>query len=117
MSNALKLAIHYSDPLISHARYHKITSRATPQMYSDFKLALLQYKTFNNRSPETEWVELNFAQSFSSRQTLFHVNKTNRLQIGLNNLCNRFHYLNDKIPLEWLNKSYLAYKLDCKEKF
>jgi hypothetical protein len=79
LSNPLKLAIHYSDPMISLARLHILTSRATPQLYSNFKLALLLYRTFNNCSPETEWVELNFAQSFSSRQTFFHVNKTIRL--------------------------------------
>jgi hypothetical protein len=52
-----------------------------------------------------------------SRLVVFHVNKSNRYKIGLNSLCNRYNNLNDKIPLELLNKSYLAYKIECKKKF
>jgi hypothetical protein len=51
------------------------------------------------------------------RQTKFHFNKNNHLKIGMNSLCNHFHFLNDQIPLDWLNKLFLAYKIECKEKF
>ena len=86
-------------------------------MYCNYKLALLLHKVYNQCQPEHEWIEMNFSQTLMSRQTHFHVNKNNRLRIGLNSLCNRFHYINDKIELTLLNKSYLAYKLDCKKMF
>ena len=116
-SKALKMAINYSDPLISNEYVHIVTKRATPEMYCNYKLSLLLYKTFNACIPIDEWSQLNFNQTFGTRQVKFHVNLTNNLRVGMNALCNRFHYLNDKIPLDWLNKSFLAYKIECKKKF
>jgi hypothetical protein len=51
-----------------------------------------------------------------SKETKFHVNKNNN-PVGINALWNHFHYSNDQIPLEWLNKSFLAYKIECKKNF
>jgi hypothetical protein len=116
-SKALKMAIHYRDPLISNNNVHLITKRATPEMYSSYKLSLLLYKTFNYCIPLDEWSHLNFEQTFGTRQEKFHVNLNNNLRVGMNALCNRFHFLNDKIPLDWLNKSFLAYKIECKKFF
>ena len=93
------------------------TKRATPNMYFNYKLSLQLFKTFNMCLSESEWAELNFVETIMSGQTLFHVNKSNRLRIGLNCLCNRFHNLHDQIPLEWLNMSYLVYNIACKKKF
>ena len=94
-----------------------MTKRATPEMYCNYKLSLSLYKTFNNRLPYLEWINLNFEQVTMARQTKFHVNKSNSRTISMNALCNRFHYLNDKIPLEWLNKTFGAYKIECKKLF
>ena len=116
-ANALKLANHYHDPFISYESLHVKSKRASPVMYSEYKLALLLFKTYNLCYPEQEWIELNFNQSLMSRQSFLHVIKNNNFKVGLNSLCNRFHKLNDKIPLEWLNKNFLAYKLECKKKF
>ena len=116
-AKALKLATHFCDPMISYDNLHVTTNRATPSMYCDYKLSLLLYKTYNMQQPEEEWIIINFTQTLMSRQVFFHVNKNNRLRIGLNSLCNRFHYLNNKIPLEWLNYNYLTYKMQCKKLF
>jgi hypothetical protein len=35
----------------------------------------------------------------------------------MNALCNRFYYLNDKIPLEWLYKPLPAYEIERKKLF
>ncbi len=37
--------------------------------------------------------------------------------VGMNALANRLHFINYKIPFEWLNKSDDSFKLDCKDKF
>ena len=116
-ANALKLANHYRDPMISYINLHKKLNRATPAMYCDYKLALMLYKTYNESLPESEWLELNYSQTLMSRQHLFHINKTNHSLVGLNNLSNRFHMINDCIPLEWLNKTFLTYKIAIKQKF
>ena len=116
-SKALKMAVHYRDPLISNNNVHLITKRATPEMYLSYKLSLLLYKTFNYCIPLDEWSHLNFKQTFGTRQEKFHVNLNSNLRVGMNALCNRFHFLNDKIPLDWLNKSFLAYKIECNKIF
>ena len=116
-SRALRLANHYRDPMISFQNLHKKLKRATPDMYCDYKLALMLHKTYNECTPESEWLELNYSQTLMSRQKLFHINRTNCHYVGLNILSNRFHSLNDKIPLDSLNKSFIAYKVEMKKKF
>ncbi len=75
------------------------------------------YKTYNDYIPESEWLELNYSQTLMARQKLFHINRTNCHYIGLNILSNRFYNLDEKIPLESLNKSFIAYKIEIKNKF
>jgi hypothetical protein len=48
-----------------------------------------------------------------SRQQEFIIVKNNKLLNGLNIFCNRFNELNGKIPLEWLTKSKMAFKIAC----
>jgi hypothetical protein len=44
-----------------------MTGRATPEMFRNYKLALLLYKTINEEMPEEDWLSLNFNQIFTSR--------------------------------------------------
>jgi hypothetical protein len=59
---ALRVALHYPDPLISYIQLHRIASRATPTMLCKYSLALQLYWTFNNQLPEIERLDLNLAQ-------------------------------------------------------
>ena len=86
-------------------------------MMGKYKLALQLYKTFNNRFPEKDWLDLNFEQTNARRQTEFNILRSNRLQVGMNTFANKFHELNGTIPLEWLNKSVTSFKILCKLKF
>jgi hypothetical protein len=83
-------------------------------MFTEDKLALELFKTFNNSLPPIEWFQLNFDQQITTRQTHFRVNKNNRLNLGMNALTNRFFYLNGKIPLAWLNMTFVQFKIECK---
>jgi hypothetical protein len=74
-------------------------------MIGRYKLSLLLYRTFNDAIPETEWVGMNFQQITMSRQSEFKIVKTNKHKVGLNILCNRFHEINGKVKLDWLNMS------------
>ena len=94
-----------------------MVKRATPEMFSLYKLSITLHKTFNEAIPETEWIGLNFDQVNMSRQRDFRILKINKLLIGRNILCNRFYELNGKIPLEWFNMSKNAFKIICKNKF
>jgi hypothetical protein len=61
--------------MISYENLHKITNRATPEMMSQYKLALSLYKVFNDKTPINEWLHLNFTQINTSRQTHFMISK------------------------------------------
>ena len=87
--------------MLSYKNLHHLTKRSTPEMYSNYKLALLLHKSYNCCLPEGEWIALNFVQTLMSRQVYFHVNRSNNTRVRMNILCNRFFNLNDKIPLEW----------------
>ena len=88
---------------------------ATPTMLTDYELALMPYNIYNSDVQSTEWIHLNVNQVLTSRQTCFHINKNNNIIVGMNALSNRLHYINDKISLGWLNKSYNTYKITCKQ--
>jgi hypothetical protein len=115
-SNALKLSLRYSCSNLSYNELHKLTNRVTPEMFSNFKLLLLLFKTFNNNNHQWEWTQLNFNMILISRQTKFITMKNNKSRIGLNILSNHYHCLNNQIPLDWFNKSPNSYKICCKEK-
>ena len=85
-------------------------------MYN-YKLALMLYKTHNDCLPESEWIALNHSQTLMPRQNPFPINKSNYNLVGFNILSNRFHNLKDKIPLERLNKIFLTFKIETKNKF
>ena len=67
---ALRVCLHYPDNSISYKELHKITKRATPEMICEYKMALLLYKTFSDRQPEGEWLNLNDNFICTSRQSL-----------------------------------------------
>jgi hypothetical protein len=113
-AQCLRMCLNYPDEMISYENLHKITNRATPEIMSQYKLALSLYKVFNDKTPINEWLHLNFTQINTSRQTHFMVSKTNKLKLGMNCLTNRLNYLNGKILLLWLNKTYDCFKLNAR---
>jgi hypothetical protein len=58
-------------------------------MFCKYKLALLLFKTFNDKIPYDEWLFLNKEQQNSSPQSNFMINPNNNLVVGLNALSNR----------------------------
>ena len=74
-------------------------------------------KKKNDGGNTIEWAALNYNQILTSRQTKFISTKTNKRKVGINAIANRLNTLNNKIPLSWLNLSYVTYKLHCKKEF
>ena len=42
--------------------------------------------------------------------------KNNNYEIGINSLANRLYYINNQVPLEWLNMSMNMFKIHCKKR-
>jgi hypothetical protein len=91
---------------------HSMAGRATPSLLTNYKLALMLQNIYNSENQSVEWIQLNLNQVFTSRQTYFHINRQNKLTVGMNALSNRLYFINDKIPFELLNKQYESYKIE-----
>ena len=103
LKNALKVAQRHPDPMESFLNIHRTMKRATPENLANFKHAVLLHKLYNNQSPNLDWVDLNFKQTFSTRLTNFNIIKSNNYKIGSNILSNRLYVLKNKIVLNDLN--------------
>jgi hypothetical protein len=55
---------------------------------------------------------LNLSQVFNFKLECFHINKYDKLNVGMNVLSNRLYFLNDQIPVEWLTKPYSSFKIE-----
>ena len=96
---------------------HMSCKRALPEMFMKYKLALCLYKLYNESFNSIEFAQLNFNQVLTGRQENFKIIRNNVYKVGLNSLSNRLHFINDQIPLNWLNCSFGTYKIRCKSLF
>ena len=62
-----------------------------------------------------DWVELNFNQAITSRETNFNLLKSNKTKIGNNLLSTRLTILNKKVKLDDLNMSLDSFKIKYKK--
>ena len=114
---AIKTCVKYNTNDTSFERLHEIYERATPEKYLLYKTALSLYKLHNSTDFSVEWAALNLNQILTSRQTNFLTLKPNLKRVGISALASRFYILNGKIDLNQFNKSFLAFKLQCKKDF
>ena len=116
-ARALKLCNKNYSNDHSYIALHKLNKRATPNQFLIYKHALILFKLYNCINTTTDWINLNFQQILTSRQTNFIISRDNNYKIGSNLICNRLTVLNTLIPLEWLTLSFGSFKLKCKDKF
>ena len=116
-ARALKLTQRNPNFYESFIDIHKTCKRAHPNQFILYKHSILLHKMYNSYCPHMDWIELNFNQTLTSRQTHFNTIKSNRLNVGNNLLASRLSILNRKIPLIDLNLSLASFKVKYKEKF
>ena len=116
-ANALKLAQRTPDPYESFINVHKSCNRANPNQMMLYKHAILLHKLYNGNPPKADWLDLNFQQNLTSRQTKFIITKTNNYLVGNNILTSRLSVLNNKIELKDLNLSLDSFKVKYKKVF
>ena len=114
----------YRDGLVPEQRLiskiipvHKKGDKSMIENYRPVANLCCVSKLFNESFNSLEFTLLNFNQLLTGRQTLFKTLKSNCYKVGLNSLSNRLYFLNDKIPLEWLNNSFSTFKIKCKKMF
>ena len=114
---ALKIMGHRQDIQISHEQLHLMNARATPIKLMTYKLSLQLYKSYNDNQQNETWLSLNFQQMFNNRTDTILIADESKNRIGKNIIINRLTILNGKVKLDWMNLSYDAYKLKCKNLF
>ena len=82
-----------------------------------YKHAILLHKLYNGNLQKADWLDLNFNQNLTSRQTMFNIIKTNNYLVGNNILSNRLSVINNKIELNDLNMSLDSFKVKYKKEF
>ena len=90
-ANALKISQKFADPMESFIDVHRNCKRSLPFQIMEYKHSILLHKVINNQIPSMDWVELNFYQTNTSRQTFFNLTRMNKSKIG-NNLLSIMSY-------------------------
>ena len=79
-----------------------------------YKHAILLHNLYSNNLPQADWLDLNFNQILTSRQTSLKIIKTNNYLVGNNLISNRLATLNGKVNLKDLNLSLDSFKIKYK---
>ena len=66
-----------------------------PHNYMRYKHAILLFNTFNEHTPEQDWIDLNLNIAKNERHQLFNCLKSYKHKVGLNCLANRFSDINN----------------------
>ena len=116
-AKAIKTCVKFKTNDLSYVRLHEMFNRATPEKFLLYKHALGLHKLYRSTDYSLEWTALNLNQILTSRQTKFITSRAHKRKVGLNAFSNRLFVLNDKIPLDTLNKSFESFKIYCKKLF
>ena len=114
-ANALKISQKVPNPFESFINVHKSCKRATPNQMMQFKHAIILHNLYSINLPQADWLDLNFNQILTSRQTSFKVIKSNNFLVGNNLITNRLATLNGKVDLKDLNLSLDSFKIKYKK--
>jgi len=101
----------------SYRNLHKKFTRATPEMWLGYELALSLYDLNLTRLPPGDWQILQMNTLHNRRSTKLLFTSTNKLRCGQNILPNRFKSITNRIDASWLSLSKEIYKQKCKNEF
>ena len=96
---------------------HKLAQRATPPQMTSYKHALQLFKLYNTTNMSDDWMSLNIQQNFNGRNENVQLIRISNYKVGNNFMVNRLTILNNKINYSWLNESFNAFKIKCKQLF
>jgi hypothetical protein len=101
----------------SYKNLHKKFTRATPDMWLKYELAISLYDLNVTKLPLSDWQLLQINTLQNRRSTKLHFTATNKLRCGLNILPNRFKTITNRIDTNWLTLTKETYKQKCKKEF
>ena len=101
----------------SFKKLHKQFTRATPEMWQAYELAISLYDLNLTRLPFSDWQMFQKNTLQNRRSSKLHFTSTNKLRCGLNVLPNRLKTITNRIDTSWLMLSKETYKQKCKKEF
>ena len=101
----------------SYKNLHKKFTRATPEMWQNYELAISLYDLNLTQLPLADWEILQKNTLRNRRSTKLHFTSTNKLRCGQNVLPNRFKAITNRMDASWLSLSKETYKQKCKNEF
>ena len=116
-ANAVKLCLSTLPPNTSFETMHNLAQRATPTQMTNYKHALQLFKLYNSTNMSDDWMSLNIQQNFNGRNENVQLIRISNYKVGNNFMVNRLTILNNKINYSWLNESFNAFKIKCKQLF
>ena len=103
--------------IASYKKLHKEFTRATPEMWQNYELAVSLYDLTATKQPISDWhiLQKNVLQNRRSSKALF--TSSNKLRCGINILPNRMKTISNRIERSWFQLTRVAFKLKCKNEF
>ena len=101
----------------SYRNLHKKFTRATPEMWQNYELAISLYDLSATKLPLIDWQLLQGNILQNRRSTKLHFTSTNKLQCGLNILPYCFKTITNRIDASWLILTKETYEQNCKKEF
>jgi hypothetical protein len=104
--------------LYSYKTLHKISNRATPEMWANYSTACAMFDVVSTGIPEDIVVNMteNFLNSARNEGLLF--TRSNKIKIGFNCLSNRLQKVSSVLKNDnWMRESKISFKLKCKRVF
>jgi hypothetical protein len=101
----------------SFKKLHKQFTRATPEMWQAYELAISLYDLNLTKLPFSDWQMFQKNTLQNRRSSKLHFTSTNKLRCGLNVLPNRLKTITNRIDTSWLMLSKETYKQKCKKEF
>ena len=101
----------------SYRKLHKQFTRATPEMWLTYELAISLYDLNFTQLPSSDWQTLQKNTLQNQRSARLHFTSSNNLRCGMNVLPNRLKTLTNRIDASWLTLSKETYKQKCKKEF
>jgi hypothetical protein len=101
----------------SFKKLHKQFTRATPEMWQAYELAISLYDLNLTKLPFLDWQMFQKNTLQNRRSMKLQFTSTNKLRCGLNVLPNRLKTITNRIDASWLMLSKETYKQKCKKEF
>ena len=116
-SRMLQIVQKDYDKVLSFDDLHRLTNRASPNMWCNYVTACAMYDCVTNEVPQNILTKMTINSLNTSRRPGITFTRTNHIKIGFNCLGNRLQLVSTQLNIDWSIMSKQAFKKHCKNLF